>query len=117
MTPHTFDATLPADSQLPGYTTVVQPHVSITINLGSRADVTVSSALAAPAQRYDEPSPAQIAQGTGAHDTAHIDDLISDDDEFTSVPSATVAAPVTGDPEPPAVHSNGTGNGHTTPIG
>jgi len=117
MTPHPLDIAIPADAQLPGHTTVMPPHISITINVGTPAAVTVSSALAGPAQGDDEPSAAQIAPGTGAHDTAQLDDLISDADEFTSVPSAMVAVPVTGDPGAPAVHANGTGNGHTTPIG
>ena len=117
MTPHRLDVTILADSQLPGYTTVVQPHLSITINLGSRAGVTVSSALATPAHGDEEPSLAQIAPGTGAHDTAQIDDLISDADEFTSVPSATAAMQVTADPGLPAVQANGPGNGHTTVVG
>jgi hypothetical protein len=117
MTPHTFDTTTLAESQLPGYATVVHAHLTIAINLGTRPDVTVSSALATPAHGDEEPSPAQIAPGAGAHDTAQIDDLVSDADEFTSVPSATAAVPVTGDPWPSAVQANGTGNGHTTLVG
>jgi hypothetical protein len=117
MTLHRFDTAILADSQLPGYTTVMQPHISITINVGTPAAVSVSSALAGPTQGDDEPAPTRIALGTGAHDTAQIDDLISDADEFTSVPSATVVVPVTGDPGAPAVQANGTGNGHTNPIG
>jgi hypothetical protein len=117
MTPHTFNTTTLVDSQLPGYATVVQSHLTIAINLGSRADVTVSSALATPAHGDEEPSLAQIAPGTGAHDTAQIDDLVSDDDEFTSVPPATAPVPVTGDPGPPAVQANATSNGHTTLVG
>jgi hypothetical protein len=117
MTPHTFDTTTPAGSQLRDYATVVQAHLTIAINLGSRADVTVSRALATPAHGDEEPSLAQIAPGMGAHATAQIDDLISDADEFTSVPPATAAVPVTGDPGPPAVQTSGTGNGHTTLVG
>jgi hypothetical protein len=43
-----------------------------------------------------------INLGTGADDATHVDNLVSDADEFTSVPSA---APV-----------NGAGNGHTTLV-
>jgi hypothetical protein len=43
-----------------------------------------------------------IDLGSGAEDTAHVDDLVSDTDEFTSVPSA--------------VHANGAGTGHTTLV-
>jgi hypothetical protein len=117
MTSHTFDITTLGDGQLRGYATVVQAHLTIAINLGSRAEVTVSSAVATPAHGDEEPSPAQIAPGTGAHDTAQIDDLVSDADEFTSMPSATaVPVPATGDPGPAAVEANGTGNGHTTTL-
>ena len=91
MTPHTFDTTTLADSPLPDNAMVVHTHLTIAINLGSRPAVTVSSALAMPAHRDEEPSLAQIAPGTGAHDTAQIDALVSDADEFTSVPSATAA--------------------------
>ena len=81
------------------------------------AGVTVTSAPATLAHGSEEPSPAQSAPGTGAHDTAQIDDLVSDADEFTSMPSATAAVPVTGDPGPPAAQANGAGNGHTTLVG
>ena len=77
----------------------------------------MSSALATPAHGNQEAPPAQLAQGTEAHDTAQIDDLVSDTDEFTSMPSAMAAVPVTGDPGPPAIHANGTGNGYTTLVG
>jgi hypothetical protein len=117
MTPHTFDTTTLSGSRFPGSATVVQAHLTIAIKLGSTTDVTVTSALATPANGDEELSPAQIALGTGAHDTAQIDDLVSDVDEFTSVPSAVEAVPVTGDPGPPAVEANGTGNGHTTLVG
>ena len=117
MTPHTFDTTTLADSRPLGDATVVQTHLTIAINLGSRPDVTVSSALAMPAYGHEESSPAQIAPGTGAHDTTQIDDLVSDDDEFTSVPPATATVPMSGDHGPPAVQANGTGNGHTTLVG
>ncbi len=117
MTTHTFGTATLADSQLPGYTTAMQPHISITINLGTPAGVTVSSGLAGLPQEDYEPSPAQIAPGAGAHDPAQIDDLISDADEFTSVPSAPVTVPVTGDPGAPTIQANGTGNEHTTSIG
>ena len=117
MTPHTFDITTLADSPLPDNAIVVQTHLTIAINLGSRAAATVSSGLATPVRGDDEPSPAQIAPGTAAHDTAQIDALVSEADEFTSVPSATAAMPVTEDPGPPVVQANGTGNGHTTLVG
>jgi hypothetical protein len=97
MTLLTFDIPTLADSQLPGSATVVQAHLTIAINLVS--------------------SLPQISPGTGAHATAQIDDLVSDDDEFTSVPSATAAVPATGDLVPPAVQANGTDNGHTTLVG
>ena len=115
MTTHTFDTTTLTNSPRAGYTTVVEAHLSIAINLGSGADVTVSSALAAPAHANQDL--AQIAPGTGAHDTAQIDDLVSDDDEFTSMPSTLAAVPVAGDPVLPAAQANGTGNGHATPVG
>lgn len=108
MTLLTFDIPTPADSQLPGSATVVQAHLTIAINLASPSDVTVSPGLA---------TPAQLSPGTGAHVTAQIDDLVSDDDEFTSVPSATAAVPVTGDLVPPALQATGTDNGHTTLVG
>jgi hypothetical protein len=117
MTPQTFDTTTLAGSRFPGSATVVQAHLTIAINLGSTTDVTVTSALATAANGDEELSPTQIALGTGARDTAQIDDLVSDVDEFTSVPSAMAAVPVTGDPGPPAVEANGTGNGHTTLVG
>ena len=119
MTPQTFDTTTLAGSRSPGSATVVQAHLTIAIKLGSTTEVTVTSALARPANGDEELSPAQAALGMGMHDTAQIDDLVSDVDEFTSVPSAAAAAavPVTGDPGPPAVEANGTGNGHTTLVG
>jgi hypothetical protein len=115
MTPHTFDTTTLTNSSRAGYTTVVEAHLSIAIGLGSGADVTVSSALAAPAHANQDL--AKIAPGTGAHDTARIDDLVSDDDEFTSMPSTSAAVPVAGDPVLPAAQANGTGNGYATPVG
>jgi hypothetical protein len=60
-------------------------HITIAINPGSTAEMTVSSAVA-PAAHENEES------------------LVSDADEFTSVPSAVVPA-------------SGTGNGHTTLVG
>jgi hypothetical protein len=117
MTLLTLDIPTLADSQLPGSATLVQAHLTIAITLGSRADVTVSSALAPPTHGDEEPATAQIAPGTGTHDTAQIDDLVSDDDEFTSVPSATAAAPIIGDLGPISVQTDGTGNGHTTLVG
>jgi hypothetical protein len=99
MTLLTLDIPTLADSPLPGSATVVQAHLTIAINLGA--------------------SPPQVSPGTGAHATAQIDDLVSDDDEFTSVPSATATAavPATGDLVPPAVQANGIDNGHTTLVG
>jgi hypothetical protein len=105
------------DSQLPGSATLVQAHLTIAINLGSRADVTASSALATPAHGDEEPATAQIAPGTEPQPTAQIGDLVSDDDEFTSVPSDAVAAPVIGDLGPASVPTDGTGNGHTNLVG
>jgi len=64
MTPDTFKAP-----------TVVYAHFTIAIDLGSGPEVTVNSA--------------QIASGTTAGDTTPIHDLVSDTDEFTSMPSAT----------------------------
>jgi hypothetical protein len=111
MTLHAFDT--PA---LP-YAPVVQAHVTIAINLGPRSDVTVSSAVATPTQADAEPSPLQIAPGPGAHAQAHIDDLVSDADEFTSVPSTAAAPPVTGDVATSSVQADGSGNGHTILVG
>jgi hypothetical protein len=96
---------------------LVQAHLTIAINLGSRADVTANSALATPAHGDEEPVTAQIAPGTEPQPTAQIDNLVSDDDEFTSVPSAAVAAPVIGDLWPTSVQTDGTSNGHTTLVG
>jgi hypothetical protein len=117
MTLLTFDIPTLADSQLPGSATLVQAHLTIAINLGSRADVKASSALATLAHSDEEPVTAQIAPGTEPQTTAQIDDLVSDDDEFTSVPSAAAAAPVIGDLGPTSVQTDGTGNGHTTLVG
>jgi hypothetical protein len=117
MTLLTFDIPTLADSQLLGSATAVQAHLTIAINLGSRSDMTVSSALATPAHGGEEPSPAHIAPGTEAQETAQIDALVSDADEFTSVPSATAAVPAMGDLGPTSVEANGTGNGHTTLVG
>jgi hypothetical protein len=118
MTLLTFDIPTLADSQLPGSATLVQAHLTIAINLASRADVTASSALATPTHRDEEPLTAQIAPRTEPQPTAQIDDLVSDDDEFTSVPSATAAAaPVIGDLGPTSVQTDGIGNGHTTLVG
>jgi hypothetical protein len=117
MTLHTLGTTTLADSRPPGYATVVEAHLTIAINLGSRADVTVSWAPATSVHGDQEPSLAQIAPGAGAHDSAQVDDLVSDTDEFTSVPSATSAVPVTEDLGRPAVQANVTGNGHTTLVG
>jgi hypothetical protein len=80
MTPHTLEVTTLVD---PGDSPVVQ--FMITMSPGSKAEVTVNSALAPPAHGNQEP-------------------LVSDADEFTSVPSAVV--PV-----------DGAGNGHTTLVG
>ena len=117
MTSHTFDTTTLPYSQVPGYTPVVHAHFTIAVNLGSRADVTVNSALATPAPADEGPPPPQIAAGTGAHDAALIDDLVSDADEFTSVPSAAPALPAIPDAATPGVAANGAGNGHTTLVG
>ena len=38
MTPHTLDTTTLAESQLPGYATVVHAQLTIAINLGSKPD-------------------------------------------------------------------------------
>lgn len=115
MTPHTFDTTTPPYSQLPGYTPVVQAQLTIAINLGSRADMTVSSAVGMPAYGDEEPPVAQIGPETGAHDAAQIDHLVSDTDEFTSVPSAA-ALPMTGAAAALPVQTHGAGNGHPTMV-
>jgi hypothetical protein len=117
MTLLTFDIPTLADSQLPGSATLVQAHLTIAINLGSRGGVTASSALATPTHGDEEPVTAQIVPETESQPTAQIGDLVSDDDELTSVPSATAAAPVIGDLGPTAVQTDGTGNGHTTLVG
>jgi hypothetical protein len=64
MTPDTFQAP-----------TVVHAHFTIAIDLGSSGEVTVTSA--------------QIASGSAAGDTTPIHHLVSDTDEFTSMPLAT----------------------------
>jgi hypothetical protein len=96
---------------------VVHTHLSIAISLPSGASVTVHSAPAAPTRTDEEPPMAQIVQGMGAHDTARIEALVSDGDEFTSVPSATAAMPATPDLGPTVLGANGTGNGHNTLVG
>ena len=118
MTLLTFDIPTQSDSQLPGSATLMQAHLTIAINLASRADVTASSALTTPTHGDEGPVTAQIAPGTEPQPTAQIDDLVSDDDEFTSVPSATAAAaPVIGDLGPTSVQTDGIGDGHTTLVG
>ena len=117
MTPHTFDTTTSPYSQPAGYTPVVHAHFTIDVSLGSRADVTVSSALATPALSDEGTSSIQIAPPTEAHGTAQIDDLVSDAEEFTSVPSAAPAPPATPDVLTPGVQANGVTNGHTSLVG
>jgi hypothetical protein len=96
---------------------MVQAQLTIAINPGSPADVVLSSAVATPAVSAEEPVTAEMAPGADAEHTAQIDALVSDDDEFTSVPSDAVAAPVIGNLGPTSVQTDGTGNGHTTLVG
>lgn len=117
MTLLTFDIPTLADSHLPGTATMVQAQLTIAINPGSPADVVLSSAVATPAVSAEEPVTAEMAPGADAEHTAQIDALVSDADEFTSVPSATAAAPLIGDLGPASVEANGAGNGHTTLVG
>jgi hypothetical protein len=79
---------------------VVHAHVTIAITLGPAADAPLSSALAAP--------------GVAAHNTGQADDLVSDADEFTSVPSTAAAPTMAGGVATLGVEAN---NGHTTLAG
>ena len=83
MTVHTFQATTPVDSHIPGCAPVVQ--VTIAIGLGPLGQPALGS----------------------AHQTAHSDDPVSDADEFTSVPSTAPTPTVPGDVAMPAVQANG----------